>query len=422
MFYSRDRSPEQSNFTYLVIDIAWFGLALAATSRFLSLYAIRLGADSIHLALIASLPGIALLFSTSISGWWRRRFPDSIRAIYLPSIGFRMVFLLPALTPFFPSEWQPIWLVLSVALPAIPQGIAGTIFLVLMRESVSEGRMNSLLSRRMIVLNICVAMGTLFFWLLLENLPFPLNYQLMFVIAFCFTMMSLWYVARLRVIFPMPAPETHVKPRALFKSGKIMGIMFATLITHIAFFSVIAITPVHLIENLGADETYMMLFGLLELTAGAAISLFTDRLIRRFGAVEVVAGAMVGTALAAVFFATAPNLPIALIGAFVSGAAWTATAIGLMAMLFNNVPREQSQAASMMYQQVAAIGIFVGPLIGNVVESMLTILPAVLIFGAVLRLLSAVLTHMSAPEVSSYGLRLFCSPRLGVSHGRSRSR
>ena len=46
MFYRQLNTTERTNFNHWVIDIAWFGLAFAATNRFLSVFAIRLGASS----------------------------------------------------------------------------------------------------------------------------------------------------------------------------------------------------------------------------------------------------------------------------------------------------------------------------------------------------------------------------------------
>ncbi len=112
------------------MDIAWFGLAAAATSRFLSVYAIRLGATPADLGWISSLPALILLGSASASAWWRRRYGDAVRAMFWPGLLMRFLFLLPALAPFLPVRWQPLWLILSVAIPAIPQGVANVAFTV----------------------------------------------------------------------------------------------------------------------------------------------------------------------------------------------------------------------------------------------------------------------------------------------------
>ncbi|MEO1289032.1 MAG: hypothetical protein AAFV93_14810, partial [Chloroflexota bacterium] len=180
----------RANYQHLIWDIGWFGIALAATSRFMQFYAIRMGADAFELNLLTALPAIVLVFSTAMSAWWRSYFTNSVKAVQIPSFVFRLVFLLPAFAPFFPLEWRVLWLILSAAIPAMMQGMSNAIFVVMMRETISDDRIASLLARRQFVLNVMVLLGVLGFGVLLESLLFPLNYQVMFVIAFGFALLS----------------------------------------------------------------------------------------------------------------------------------------------------------------------------------------------------------------------------------------
>ena len=140
------KTLEQTNFHHLVLDIAWFGLALPATSRFLQVYAIHLGAGATELGWMTMLPAIILLFSASMgSRWMMRHNNNAMRAVFWPALMFRLQFLLPALTPFMPTSFQPMWLILSLALPAMAQGVGGVVFLVMMREAISERQVTPLL-------------------------------------------------------------------------------------------------------------------------------------------------------------------------------------------------------------------------------------------------------------------------------------
>lgn len=181
---SPHRTVEQANYYHLVMDIAWFGLALPATTRFLSVYAIHLGADVTVLTWLASLPAFILLFAASLGNWWMRRHSSSASAVFWPALGFRLAFLLPALTPFLPANFQSIWLILSLALPALPQGLASVAFLVMFREAVDDKQVPPLLSRRSLALNMAVGLSGLALGAWLERAPFPFNYQAMFLLAF----------------------------------------------------------------------------------------------------------------------------------------------------------------------------------------------------------------------------------------------
>lgn len=381
------------------MDIAWFGLALAATSRFLSIYAIHLGATPAQLGWINAVPALILLVSSSFSGWWRRRYADSVSALFLPGLGFRFVFLLPAFAPFLPPALQPWWIILAVALPAFPQGIAGVTFLGMMRESITGSSFTQLLGKRSLALNIAVAIGALAFGLWLEKAPFPLNYQVMFVLAFLFALGSLRHCLRVRVIAPRtePVARPHGKP---WQSPAFRQVALVAGLSHVAFTSILAMTPLHLVENLGATEGFMALFGLVELSAGAGSAFFTHRLVRRFGNRGMIALTMVGTALAAVVFALATSLPLTLLGAALSGACWTAAAmVGLLAYFNENTPSEQVTSYSTAYQQIVGLAAFVGPMIGSTLASGSIDLATVLMVGAALRLVSGVATehHLFLP-------------------------
>jgi MFS family permease len=386
-------TSERRNYFHMVADIAWFGLAMSATDRFLSMFAIHLNANALELGLLASLPGLMLLISTAFSAWWRRHYPDSLKALLLPSIGFRLVFLLPAFAPFFPQELQVLWLILAVTLPAIPQGIAGAVFIVLMRETVTDNALTKLVSQRLVALNITVAISTLGFGLMLESIPFPYGYQAMFVMAFIFVMLSLWHVFRVKVLYPMPVlPAKTIstgQDTGFWRTPNFLMVIFVVLITHVAFLSVRAMVPLHLVEGMGAKEEFIAWFGLAELMGGALCAYFANTILRHIGARMLIVWSMVGTAAAMAMIALAPSLPLTLIGGALNGGAWTAAGVGIFAYFLERTPAQHMQRGTILYQQVISVGIFVGPLIGSLLADSGMSLVTVLLIGAALRFAGA---------------------------------
>lgn len=380
---------ERANYRYLVQDITWFGLAFAATSRFLSVYAIRLGATPLELGLISSLPAIILLFSSALGGWWLAHSRTPQQALLLPGLGHRLLFLLPAFAPFLPESWQPAWLIFSVAVPAIPQGIASIAFMVLMRQAVHDRLMPSLLSHRQMALNIGIGIAALAFGLWLEQAPFPLNYQVMFVVAFLFALMSERACLKIRAIVPAhdPAPQATTPPQTSpWRSQRFLRVAAVVLASHIAFTSIVPVTPLRLIDDLSANEGFLALFGLAELVAGATITLFTSRIVARIGNQAMIAAAMIGTALAALLIALAPSLPLTLVAAALSGASWTAVGVGIYGFFTENTPPQSMTSYSIAYQQVIGLGLFIGPMIGSTLANSGTPLVLVVLAGAGLRL------------------------------------
>ncbi len=410
-------STERANFNHLVLDIAWFGLALAATSRFTSVYAIRLGASPSDLGWLTALPALVLLLSSSVGALWVRRFSSVSRALIFPGLGFRFIFLLPAFAPLFPRQWQPAWLIISAALPALMQGIAATAFVTLMRSAIHDQQMQKLLSRRSMVMNITIAVGALAFGLWLEQAPFPLNYQVMYVIAFVFALISLRHCLSVNEKFnschryiPREQQKTSLREEwtrmvAPWKTPAFRSVALVVVITHIAFFSVFPVTPLHIVRNLGATEGFMALFGLVELSAGAMVGIFATRISAHIGTRAMIALAMLGTGVAAMIFAFSPNMYVTLIGAAISGATWTATAmIGLFAYFTENTPADKMTDYSVAYHQVIGAATFVGPLLGSALANSGMNLVTVLLIGAALRLLSApLLEHHLMGKIKTVG-------------------
>ncbi|MFZ2879375.1 MAG: MFS transporter [Phototrophicaceae bacterium] len=384
---AQPRSQVDRNYHHLTLEIFWFGLAAAATSRFLSMYAIRLEASPLAQGLLVALPGLVLGLSTLLAQWWRGRYVTSVGAVSLPGIGFRLVFMLPLFTPFFPADWQVPYLLGAATLPAVAQGIAGAIFLTFMRESIGDDRWDHLNSRRMTWFNVGVAIGAVAFGALLSSLPFPVNYQVMFGAAFLMSIVSQWYIMHTQPVYVTPAPAPSVdgaKVRVIDLPG-FRGMVVTMLIAFLTFLSINAMLPLFLVDRLGGDETFIAVFGLIELAGGALMGMIGDRLVRKFGGRYTASIALGLTALAPVIIVVGGSLPLSLIAAFLTGFGWTGTSLSLLRMFMENVPTYAMPKASAVYQQVVSVGSFIGPLTGSVLVNGGVDIGLVLVLGAALR-------------------------------------
>ncbi len=394
---AQSKSPDRANFQHFVGDIAWFGLALAATSRFLSVYAIRLGASSVDIGWLTSLPALVLLVSSSLGTWWARRYRDPARSLFWPGLGMRFLFLLPAFAPLLPLRWQPLWLILSITIPAIPQGPASVSFLVMMRGAIDLSQMTHLLSRRQLAMNITIAIAALIFGAWLESAPFPMNYQVMFLAAFAFSLISLYHCVSVRVPevhqAPVVAPKSSVSP---WRTRSFQKVAFVTAVIHIAFFTLVPVTPLYLVNRMGADEGYMALFALIELTSGAVASVVAPHIAARVGNRTMIAGAIAGTAISSLVIACAPSLTVALFAAIFSGGCWTAGAgVGLFSFFVENTPTEEVAGFSTAYNQMIGLAVFVGPMIGSLLATSDEALIPVILLGTALRLIAGLLVDGS---------------------------
>ncbi|MBZ0290171.1 MAG: MFS transporter, partial [Anaerolineae bacterium] len=292
-------------------------------------------------------------------------------------------------------------LILSLALPALPQGISTVAFLVMMREAIPEQRITPLLCRRSIALNIAVGLSGLALGAWLNFVPFPLNYQLMFGAAFILALVSLWHVTKIHILpatAPAPRPvevEPQINP---WRSIKFQQVAFITVVIYIAFFSVFPLTPLHLVEHLHADEFYMSIYGLAELAAGALVAGFTARLANRIGNRAIITISMIGTGIGSILIAITPNLFLALPAAAITGGAWTAAGIALFSFFSESTPAEGRAKYTVAYSQVVFLATFLGPMIGTGLRNAGINLAAVILIGALLRIIAAGLTQFHTLE------------------------
>ncbi|MBN1200358.1 MAG: MFS transporter [Anaerolineae bacterium] len=390
-------AEERSNFRHLVFDIVWFGVAFPSIARFLSVYAIRLGATPMQIGWLTALPAVVALGSSSLAVWWRRYYTDATRAVFWPGLGYRLMFLLPALTPFFPADWQPVWLILAVAIPALPQGISSVLFLVLMRESVQQTRLTALMGRRSLTFNIGFGISTLAWGLWLGWIAFPINYQIMFVVTFIASVISLLHVQQVFVLNTTPALLTDQPAVRPWRSPGFRRVAFFTIITHISFTVLQPIIPLWLVDRLGADETTMSIFGLAELVGAATMSVFTGQIAQRIGSRLAMSVGMFGAGIAGIMLAAAPGVVFTYPAAALSGAAWNLMAISLFGYFSDNAPIENITGYTTIYNQVVSLSFFIGPLLGSQLASFSPGLFTVLLIGAGMRLVASVLI----PQVPS---------------------
>ncbi len=390
--YTRRSHPvEEANFHHLVMDIAWFGLAFVTIQRFLSVYAIRLDATALHLALLTALPALISMITALWSQWWRARFRSTHEAVALPETLWRMMFVMLAAAPLLPPEWQPMWLVISVALPAIPHGPGQVMFLVLMREAVDSTRMAALNSRRSVMVNLTLGVGALLAGLWLESAAFPHNYQVLYLAAFGFAMLSMWHVVQVQPQRFAEVPESAAAPRqrlwdaALWRAPQLRSMAMLAALTHVAFFSVFTLIPLHLVDNLGASEGFVAAFTLVELGGSVLLSMWAAGLARRWGYARLIAVGMGATAASSVIIAFAPDLLWTLPASLILGGGWALVGIGLMGVLLEEAPASQATAYTTIYLQVVGLATFAGPFIGSALAEGGVTLPIVLLVGAGLR-------------------------------------
>jgi MFS family permease len=196
----------RSNFRHLYMDIAWFGILNGTILSFLSVFATRSGASGSQVGFIGAVPAVANLIFSIPASILLQKLPTA-RVVFWSSFLQRIFYLGLALLPFFIRSQPLIWvIIISTFLMSIP----GTGLAVGMNALIAQtvpvewrahvvGRRNTLLS--LFSIGALTLSGQL-----LTVLPFPVNYQVVFIIGFLGSMLSCLH---LYLIKPLAQNEPH---------------------------------------------------------------------------------------------------------------------------------------------------------------------------------------------------------------------
>ncbi len=206
-------AEHRRNFNHLILDIAWFGVLNGSAIAFVAVYATRLGASAFQLGLLNASPAIINLMFALPAGRWLQGQPIS-RAAFFSSIAHRWFYLIWIFLPFFFVPAQQVWLlVLLTVLMSVPGTALAIGFNGLFAAAVPPDWRAQIVGVRNAAYALTSVVVTLICGRLLDTVPFPQGYQLVFLIGFIGAAMSslhLWFVR--------PADE-HRKPA----NGKSLG-------------------------------------------------------------------------------------------------------------------------------------------------------------------------------------------------------
>ena len=190
----------RSNIRHLTWDIGWWGLLNGSTLTFMTIYAARIGANTSQIGLITAMPAMVNLLLALPAGSWLKSRPID-KSVFWTSLGQRFFYLFMAFLPWLMSDNLQIWmLILFTLLMSIPGSAIAVGFNALFADAIPTRYRGVVAGRRNAVFAITSIISAVVSGQLLELIPFPINYQVVFAIGFLGALMS---SIHLRFIKPM---------------------------------------------------------------------------------------------------------------------------------------------------------------------------------------------------------------------------
>ena len=203
---------ERWNSKMLALEAPFGMAALGAVPSFLALYIIQLGGSNIMVGWLTSGPALISLLWLIPCGRIIQHCRD-YRTPLAIGIGFhRLSLVFLAFVPLLSLVWRPWGVVILIALSALPGTLWGMSHQVACGEMFQPRHMARLLSRRWAAMNVSNVVLMLLLGKLIDFLPFPLNFQVLFAGGGILTLVSIWFMLRLKLP-PREEAEPEVSPR-----------------------------------------------------------------------------------------------------------------------------------------------------------------------------------------------------------------
>lgn len=291
----------QRNIWHLYQDLVWLGLA-TAVNTYINVYALRLGASERLLGLRASLPSLLMVLLRVPAAQVIERTLDRkgliVRSLFFSRIFYFLIFLLPwlGLLPVIRQIPQAQLFVWTVVLMGVPNVLSAAGWDSFFADIVPEGRRARVVSMRstmthLIMLSVVPLMGSYLDWV-----PFPFNYQSIFLLAFVGAMMSTWHVTKIK----MPATATPPRRKApalnfteaqrIFQeTPEFAALALATLVYQAAISIAGPLFMVYFVDHLGASDSWIG----FRMTLASLMSIVAFRvwpgLVERYGERKIIA-------------------------------------------------------------------------------------------------------------------------------------
>jgi len=414
----------QRNFRRLYADIFWYGILAGSALAFLTIYAARLGATAFQIGLLTAGPAFVNLFVSLPAGRWLEGRPlieASFWSAAFQRFGYLLLILLPV---FFDARQQIVVIIVVVLVTSFPGTLMAIGFNAMFAEIVPGEMRSEVVGKRNALLAVSMTISTLLSGYLLDQISFPLNYQVVFGLGVLGGAMSTYHLAYLRRV---PAGDADIQPgrhatglslaalvhsrNALQKLDKLplrggaalrslarfdllhgrFGLFMAAYLLFYTFqYLCIPLFPLAYVDSLRLSDGMISVGSGLFYVTMFLISIRLKSLAVRFGHRRLLAVSAIALSSYPLLMGLAKG-PLLYLGASAAGGlVYGLVSASLINRLMEVVP-EKERAAGMAFHNLALnLGILVGSLAAPILADVVGIQEGLLL-GAGLRLLAGVL-------------------------------
>ena len=366
---------QAANWRRVQADLVFIGV-VNASSTFLPVFLLRLGASGNDVGLLTSLPALtAFVLAIPFGRMLQARaqiVPWYSRLRLLAWSSYAVIAAVAALLP--PAQAIPIALAVW-ALASLPSTAAFVAFPMVMDGAAGPGGRFDLLGRRWAIAGVVSALSVAIGGQFLSALPFPLNFEIVLAIVSLAGVASYLQSRRIVIADQVVAPRPETRPPVRERLRALWDLVLANrsftrfeLRSFVYTASIgisLPVLPLFYVQDLAASDAWIGIIAAAG-SGGAVLGYLTARQLarRQSGEVLLLPALLVMAATPAVL-SIAGWLPIVAVLAFLAGVAGAAAQLALFDALMRRMPREHGVTFSSVDQSIQNFAFVLAPNAGG---------------------------------------------------------
>lgn len=378
----------ERNVRNVVIDSVGVGLT-AGIGSFLPVFLLRLGAGDFLIGLLTAMPALTGMFLSIPIGQFLSRQRQIVPWFSYSRFTVLSCYALTGLVPFVFRTHRAEAIIAIWAAATLPQTVVSVTFTVVMGGVAGPRGRFYLMSRRWSILGATNAITALLVGQVLELMPFPINYQVVFLAATVGGVISVYFSSHITLPDQEPAPSAprgqSLRQRLFARSGEVvrnrpfLHFLIAQFIFRWGLTLPVPLIPIYWVRVLHASDAWI---GFLNTTQSAVLLgayFLWSRISRRRGERFVLLASVLGLSLYPAFTALAPRVEALVVIVAIAGIFRAGVDLVFFDLVLATCPAHDRPYHIGVYQTSAYAASFLAPLLGTTLSSAIGIIPALII-------------------------------------------
>ena len=393
---------------FLNVQIDAIGVALGNTaSPFLPVFLTRLGADALHIGLLSSMPGITGLLTAIPLGRFLQGKKNVVPWFSAARLAVLLSYALTSTATLLFKDHSSIYAILVIwALATIPQTVVSISFNVVMGAVAGPTGRYELMSRRWSIMGVSTAIFSLLVGVLLDNVAFPLNYQLAFFILSIGAFLSYRFSSSIDIPDQIVKPQKGLSFKSQFLEYKTLlqgQTQFTSFIVRRFVFSLgqfftAPVIPLYLVREVEASDAWIAIFTTVQTSILIlGYSLWIKQTRKRGSRFVLLVGTFCVGTFPILLALTHMEWLIAALYGFLG-----IFAAGLNLVFFDElmktIPPQYAATFNSISQSIEYLAALIGPMIGSLIANQIG-LSFALIIGGSIRLIGFILFLTNKPKI-----------------------